>query len=57
MSKTIETIIAHRAPAQSRAKQARADLAGNWQIGLESGTQVQRKLRLTLTNAVARQPA
>jgi hypothetical protein len=28
-----------------------------WQTGLEAGSHVQRKLRVTLTNAVAAQPA
>jgi hypothetical protein len=56
MSKTIETIIADMVRARFHAKQARADLAAR-QVGLESGTQVERKLRLTLINPVGRQAA
>ena len=58
MSRTIEATTAHLVPVNRPAPTARAkQLSANWQNGFESGGQVQRKLRLTFTNAAAQQPA
>jgi hypothetical protein len=58
MSRTIEAIIGKLATAKRAATPAhRRRLTANWHSGLEVGGQVQRKLRLALTNVAARHPA
>jgi membrane fusion protein (multidrug efflux system) len=50
MSRTIEAIIAHMAPIKRNARAMPSKrLVANWQNGLESGSHVQRKLRLGFT--------
>jgi len=54
MSRTIEAIIAHMAPVKRGAMPTHAKrLTANWQNGLESGTHVQRKVRLAFANVAA----
>jgi hypothetical protein len=58
MSRTIETIMAHIAQLKRRSMPTHAKrLMANWQNGFESGTHVQRKLRLGFTNVAAHSPA
>jgi len=58
MSRTIEAIIGHMAPAKRRPIPTDAKgLTANWQNGFESGTYMQRKLRLVFTNVAAHPPA
>jgi hypothetical protein len=57
MSKTIEGIRRHPTPPPSAPPFAAKPLTATWQNGFEVGGHVQRKLRLTLTNLSALQPA
>ena len=58
MSRTIEAIMAHMAPAKHNPMPVHAKpLTANWQTGLEAGGHVQRKLRLAFTNVAIPQPA
>jgi hypothetical protein len=58
MSKTLEAIAAHLVPMKRPVIAARAkQLTANWQNGFEAGGHMQRKLRLTLGNRLAHQPA
>jgi hypothetical protein len=58
MSRTLEAIVANLAqPSRSAIPTQPKRLTTNWQNGLESGSHVQRKLRLAFTNVAANQPA
>ncbi len=58
MSRTIEAIMARTEAAKRNSTSASSRLlSANWQNGLEAGTQVQRKLRFSLTNLAAPQLA
>jgi NAD(P)H-dependent flavin oxidoreductase YrpB (nitropropane dioxygenase family) len=58
MSRTIEAIMSHTVPTKRNAMPAHEKpLMAIWQTGLEAGGHMQRKLRVTLTNTVAAQPA
>lgn len=58
MSRTIEAIIAYIAEVKRRLMPTHAKrLMANWQNGFESGTHVQRKLRLGFTIVAAHSPA
>lgn len=58
MSRTIQAIAAHMIPVKRPAPATRArQLTVDWQDGFESGGQIQRKLRFTLSNSAAFRPA
>ncbi|PYJ45330.1 MAG: hypothetical protein DME85_13450 [Verrucomicrobia bacterium] len=54
MSRTIEAIIEKLEPVKRRSIPTHAKrLTANWQNGLESGSHVQRKIRLAFANVAA----
>ena len=54
MSRTIEAIIEQLEPVKRRSMPTHAKRpTANWQNGLESGTHVQRKIRLAFANVAA----
>jgi hypothetical protein len=58
MSRAIKAIIEKVAPVKRVATPAHAKrLTANWQNGFESGSYLQRKLRLAFTNVAAQSAA